>query len=578
MLLLDHQKRRGWITSRAAPKSSAPPSVRRYKIIAEKAGFLAVDATVDVQKGSDQGGAPVTRLVLQPETIKVRLIDAAGAALPSQPFRLEKQDGTRVAEGTSDAQGLVKELPAFPGKLRLILLDQPRPLKLRVGRAGTGEQRVSVEIAPGDQVDLSWQVSDAASVRLVDDQGVVIQDGLPVDAKGAGTTTRAVAQSRSFAVVAVPPAGPLAASGPSGLVRVDVSPNPAVVKFKARKQGTTGELDAVDLVAGEAVEFVFQVTGAKQALLMERDGADISFQVGEPIDVDPRGNSALVLRPAKTTSFELLALGTAERSAVSTAPLAVSVTAPRPKVNRFAIKGPQGETARLDIAPGQEVELVFEVEQADLVQLIERTEVAVQSLGAPVAVLRQGKGSLRIIPPGTSEYTLQAIASTGQVVSPESAPVDLNLQVQVRLRLFDNLKQAIPFSPYRLTVANHLPLTGVADEHGFLSESEVPAPSKCLIEWGYPALSEIPGSDQLVYYHRIELLLTFDQRQREEQARKRLTNLGYPPADSLAENLEAFQRDYDLDPPDGELNDTTDKLLKRVHDEGASKDDLAGGK
>ena len=49
--------------------------------------------------------------------------------------------------------------------------------------------------------------------------------------------------------------------------------------------------------------------------------------------------------------------------------------------------------------------------------------------------------------------------------------------------------------------------------------------------------------------------------------------MGYPPGQPLEENLYAFQRDYQVFPADGTLNDATKAALDKVSDECLSKED-----
>jgi outer membrane protein OmpA-like peptidoglycan-associated protein len=148
-------------------------------------------------------------------------------------------------------------------------------------------------------------------------------------------------------------------------------------------------------------------------------------------------------------------------------------------------------------------------------------------------------------------------------------------RITLRLRLLDSMRNPIEFAPYRVKVGSQFKRLGTANDQGRLEEAGIPAPSRCDVEWGYPGLSDPPekgGEPNFSFQRTLEL--DFDQGAREEQARVRLLNLGYPAENELVENLEAFQRDYNLDPPDGELNAATETALQQVHDAGLTREEL----
>lgn len=148
-------------------------------------------------------------------------------------------------------------------------------------------------------------------------------------------------------------------------------------------------------------------------------------------------------------------------------------------------------------------------------------------------------------------------------------------RITLRLRLLDSMRNPIEFAPYRVKIGSQFSASGTANEKGRLEEAGIPAPSRCDVEWGYPGLSDPPeeGQDPKFFFQR-SLNLEFDQGAKEEQAKRRLINLGYPPESELEENLESFQLDYGIDPPNGELSDETEAALKRVHDAGLTREEL----
>ncbi len=109
----------------------------------------------------------------------------------------------------------------------------------------------------------------------------------------------------------------------------------------------------------------------------------------------------------------------------------------------------------------------------------------------------------------------------------------------LRIRLFDPWKKPIPHAPYRLTVGQQRS-EGMADENGWLEERAMEVPDQCLVDWGRPAEAGQPTS----YIYEGELYLNLQEGNEEEEALRRLHNLGYRSSPTLADSIKAFQRDY----------------------------------
>ncbi len=390
-----------------------------YTVAAAREGFDDGETTAVVGDGSDV----VAPLTLKAAQMTIRLVDATGAKQADRFFRVEGEDGTAIAEGKSDAEGIIAVKRSVPN-VRL-LLDSPQPVRLRVRRPGSTDESSLLAVGPGADVEFVFQIADARTARIVDGKGVAVLDGLAVDAEGKGTAHTKVAQTSTFALVAVPANGPFAPSLPACPVRVEVSPDPAIRKFKARAQGTGDEVDALEIVAGQGVEFVFEIAGAKEALLMEVAG-DVALQTGEPNPADDGGKGTAVATPEKTTAYELTVLAPGQRMAISDNRVEVSVRQPRPRVTGFFARTPGGDVPSLQIQPGEEVELVCAAEEADFVQLVQRPGAEDPLLGAPVAELAEGgRASIRVAPTVESEFTAIAIARAAGVQSPESSVVSV---------------------------------------------------------------------------------------------------------------------------------------------------------
>ncbi|HEY0993350.1 MAG TPA: OmpA family protein [Kofleriaceae bacterium] len=146
----------------------------------------------------------------------------------------------------------------------------------------------------------------------------------------------------------------------------------------------------------------------------------------------------------------------------------------------------------------------------------------------------------------------------------------------LRIRLFDPLgKEAIPGAPYRMTViaTGDVRDNRAADAAGVLTETDVLAPSRILIEYGDPRL----GQDPVPLGYQVMVFLDIDAADLDEPAlRRRLHNLGYAPTEFFSDSLRAFQRDYGL-PVTGERDPATEAAIIDAADHGKSRSDIAGG-
>ncbi len=147
-------------------------------------------------------------------------------------------------------------------------------------------------------------------------------------------------------------------------------------------------------------------------------------------------------------------------------------------------------------------------------------------------------------------------------------------QAFVRIRLYDLEGRHIPRAAYRLILARGEPIEGQADDKGFITALATAKTTRCVIDWGFE--SEPDLEPDLVFH--LEMFLRIDQQNvdREEEARRRLNNLGYLPSEPLSTNVELFQRDYGHQstpplPVTGELDDRTMEKIREVHRECADE-------
>lgn len=152
-------------------------------------------------------------------------------------------------------------------------------------------------------------------------------------------------------------------------------------------------------------------------------------------------------------------------------------------------------------------------------------------------------------------------------------------RTSLMLRLFNEDNDVIPGAHYRITLASGEIREGKAGLDGWLVEQDISTPERVLVEWGYPpefGISEEQRAERWAYPgpfgYQLEVTLEPELEATDEaQAEARLRNLGYNPERTFKENLLAFQRDYEVFPALGELNDETKLALKEAVDDAVSR-------
>ncbi len=140
-----------------------------------------------------------------------------------------------------------------------------------------------------------------------------------------------------------------------------------------------------------------------------------------------------------------------------------------------------------------------------------------------------------------------------------SSPCERILKIY-QIRLYDPSGRAIGEAPYEITIGNRKnrkPISDKADRDGYVTLHDIEVPTTSFIKWGY---KPEPGEAPMLIFS-LNLYLNIDEQSEEEEARKKLNNLGYVNSD-LAVNREAFQRDYGHLAKPGE---TQMELLRRVY-------------
>jgi hypothetical protein len=142
-----------------------------------------------------------------------------------------------------------------------------------------------------------------------------------------------------------------------------------------------------------------------------------------------------------------------------------------------------------------------------------------------------------------------------------------------RIRLYDAFGQFMANAPCEVTIGAGAPFRAAANSRGLLTLRDVEAPVECKIKWGH----EPTGQADPILSYEMNVLLPADTQsqapEQQEEARKKLNNLGYVEPE-LAANVETFQLNYGhlADPelePTGELDDATLGLLRQVYDQAA---------
>lgn len=140
------------------------------------------------------------------------------------------------------------------------------------------------------------------------------------------------------------------------------------------------------------------------------------------------------------------------------------------------------------------------------------------------------------------------------------------------IRLYEPGGEFIALAPFEITIDDREPVRGLADENGIVTLREVEAPANCLIVWGHQPRG---GAEPLLVFS-LNMFLNAEDASKEEEARKKLANLGFID-DDLAVNTQDFQREFGhlSDPalaPTGQLDDRTMEVLRDVYKQTA--DDL----
>ena len=152
----------------------------------------------------------------------------------------------------------------------------------------------------------------------------------------------------------------------------------------------------------------------------------------------------------------------------------------------------------------------------------------------------------------------------------------------IRLRLLDINGDYIPDAPYKVTLASGEVRDGTATKDGWLVEANVETPERVTVVWGYPTEHGISDEDRArrallegPYAYSLDVLLYSEEDgSGEDEATYHLSNLGYSPDRTFQEKLIYFQRQYQVFPALGELNDDTKKALRMVDDDGLSREEF----
>ena len=131
--------------------------------------------------------------------------------------------------------------------------------------------------------------------------------------------------------------------------------------------------------------------------------------------------------------------------------------------------------------------------------------------------------------------------------------------IEVALR--NRAAELIENAPYRMEAGSRK-CSGRA-ETGVASITVRGTPARCLVEWGRESDADVGAGGKQPPF-RLELYLTYDVGSDEEQARKRLHNLGYPDSLPLGDALQMFQEDVGL-PETSSLDEQTKQKIIDAH-------------
>jgi hypothetical protein len=156
----------------------------------------------------------------------------------------------------------------------------------------------------------------------------------------------------------------------------------------------------------------------------------------------------------------------------------------------------------------------------------------------------------------------------------------------LRIRLFDRDRQPLGGAPFRvITPTKAIP--GFSEPNGDAVVRNVPVPSTCTVKWSRPAEATggtpiDPSLDSAQFEFELSVFVDLADEEEDhtdsqgaetetdtgmsnESARRRLSNLGYR-AESLTDNIKAFQRDCGNSNPTGDLKDVAERLREQ-HDD-----------
>jgi hypothetical protein len=153
---------------------------------------------------------------------------------------------------------------------------------------------------------------------------------------------------------------------------------------------------------------------------------------------------------------------------------------------------------------------------------------------------------------------------TKRLFALEILPVQPFPRGTLRVTLLDDRRTRMPNAPYRLRVSD-VERTSAADADGVATEADVPLPPTCDLAWGAPDQDSPPGATfrfSTALHIRVRAR---GPRHRNQQAHRRLQNLGY--GGDIRNMAGAFQVDFDRSGGQWFDEPTYDQVLT-THDDG----------
>jgi Putative peptidoglycan binding domain/OmpA family len=141
------------------------------------------------------------------------------------------------------------------------------------------------------------------------------------------------------------------------------------------------------------------------------------------------------------------------------------------------------------------------------------------------------------------------------------SPCEGRTFTRITVALRDRSAELIEQAPYRIQAAGRSREGRTAS--GMVTLTVAGIPERCIVLWGRagdPLLSDALTKPPF----RLELYVTYDTGSDEEQAQKRLHNIGYPSSYPFDVALRAFQGDAEL-PETGRLDEATRRALVAAH-------------